>query len=315
MLGGGPGRVAGARGRARALPAGRELDRARQGPVLARDPHADDASRRPIHLLRRRVRPRGALRSRQPPHAAQTRGYSRPRHAHHGAQRLGAAARLAVSHRRAPCEACALNDDVLCIKRRGADGQMAPLLRSTRASRTRARYACPSKTMRRRPHLRYTTSCAAADGCAEVRLWPLGTSVVYSQRERRLQKPHGARCRRAVPHHLDSQQVGTTRNPRRPRAALRRPARPHGRTVLAGATRQPHRFVRVALCRPLRVRRQHLPARGGRAHAEPRLCRVPHARRLPVQGVLRVRTRERELARPLLRLHGGEGPLQGLIAP
>ena len=28
-----------------------------------------------------------------------------------------------------------------------------------------------------------------ADGCAEIRLWPLGSAVVYSSKDRRLQKP------------------------------------------------------------------------------------------------------------------------------
>ncbi|MFR3450350.1 MAG: hypothetical protein ACLTSX_00555 [Collinsella sp.] len=44
-----------------------------RGRFWPRHAHADDASWRPLHLLRRRIRPRGPLRSRKPPHAAHTR--------------------------------------------------------------------------------------------------------------------------------------------------------------------------------------------------------------------------------------------------
>ena len=52
-----PQRVSTARGGARTLPLRRELDGPRQGALLACHAHANDVSRRPLHLLRRRIRP------------------------------------------------------------------------------------------------------------------------------------------------------------------------------------------------------------------------------------------------------------------
>lgn len=85
-------------------------------------------------------------------------------------------------------EASALNDDVLCLRRRGASGEMATLLINRSLSNTRT-VRLPIENPFAVDVISGTELERGADGCAEVRLWPLGSSVVYSQREQRLQKP------------------------------------------------------------------------------------------------------------------------------
>ena len=85
-------------------------------------------------------------------------------------------------------EASALNDDVLCLRRRGASGEMASLLLNRSLSNTRT-VRLPVENPYAVDVISGTELERGADGCAEIRLWPLGSSVVYSQRERRLQKP------------------------------------------------------------------------------------------------------------------------------
>ncbi|MDO4436624.1 MAG: 4-alpha-glucanotransferase [Coriobacteriaceae bacterium] len=90
-------------------------------------------------------------------------------------------------------EAYAYNDDVLCIRRRGADGQAASILINHSLSNTRS-VRVPLEGGSAVDVISGTDLKRGADGCAEVRLWPLGSAVVYSHHPQRLQKPleHGA---------------------------------------------------------------------------------------------------------------------------
>lgn len=85
-------------------------------------------------------------------------------------------------------EAFAVNDDVLGIRRRSADGQVATLLvnRSRSATRT-ARI--PLDEAHGLDVISGTDLTRAADGCCEVRLWPLGSALAYTAPARRLGKP------------------------------------------------------------------------------------------------------------------------------
>lgn len=85
-------------------------------------------------------------------------------------------------------ESYALNDDVLCIKRRAADGQTASLLINKSLSTTRSvRVAIDNDAAV--DLISGTDLMRGQDGCAEVRLWPLGSALVYAHRATRLQKP------------------------------------------------------------------------------------------------------------------------------
>ena len=85
-------------------------------------------------------------------------------------------------------EASALNSDVLCIRRRSADGEVATILTNRSLSRARA-VRVPIENEVAVDLLSGADLAREADGCCEVRLWPQGSSVVYSTREARLQKP------------------------------------------------------------------------------------------------------------------------------
>lgn len=85
-------------------------------------------------------------------------------------------------------EAYACNEDVLCYRRRGADGQTASVLINHSLSNTRS-VRVPIDGDFGVDVISGADLARRADGCAEVRLWPLGSSVVYSSRAQRLQKP------------------------------------------------------------------------------------------------------------------------------
>lgn len=85
-------------------------------------------------------------------------------------------------------ESFALNDDVLCVKRRGADGQVVSLLINHSLSNTRS-VRVPVENDGAVDLISGADLERGQDGCAEVRLWPLGSSLVYAHRTQRLQKP------------------------------------------------------------------------------------------------------------------------------
>lgn len=85
-------------------------------------------------------------------------------------------------------EAYACNEDVLCIRRRGSDGQVASILINRSLSNTRS-IRIPIDGDFGIDVISGNDLERGADGCAEVRLWPLGSAVVYSSRGQRLQKP------------------------------------------------------------------------------------------------------------------------------
>lgn len=85
-------------------------------------------------------------------------------------------------------ESFALNDDVLCVKRRGADGQVVSLLINHSLSNTRS-VRVPVENDGAVDLISGADLERGQDGCAEVRLWPLGSSLVYAHRTKRLQKP------------------------------------------------------------------------------------------------------------------------------
>lgn len=85
-------------------------------------------------------------------------------------------------------EAHAFNDDVLSYTRRGSDGQTAYILINRSLTNTRS-VRIPIEGDFAIDLLSGADLVREADGCAEVRLWPLGSAVVYSSKERRLQKP------------------------------------------------------------------------------------------------------------------------------
>lgn len=85
-------------------------------------------------------------------------------------------------------EAFACNEDVLCIRRRGADGQVASILINRSLSNTRS-VRIPIDGDFGVDVISGADLERGMDGCAEVRLWPLGSSLVYSARGQRLQKP------------------------------------------------------------------------------------------------------------------------------
>lgn len=85
-------------------------------------------------------------------------------------------------------QARALNDDVLCIKRRGADGQMVTVLVNKSLSNTRV-VRVPIENDSAIDLLSGNDLMRGTDGCAEVKLWPLGSSVIYANKRERLQKP------------------------------------------------------------------------------------------------------------------------------
>lgn len=84
--------------------------------------------------------------------------------------------------------AYACNDDVLCYRRRSADGQTASILINHSLSNTRS-VRVPIEGDAAIDIISGSDLSRGADGCAEVRLWPLGSAVVYSHRAQRLQKP------------------------------------------------------------------------------------------------------------------------------
>ena len=84
-------------------------------------------------------------------------------------------------------QARALNDDVLCFKRRSADGQVATILINRSLSNTRV-VRVPVENDMAIDLLNGNNLVRAADGCAEVKLWPLGSSVIYANKQQRLQK-------------------------------------------------------------------------------------------------------------------------------
>lgn len=85
-------------------------------------------------------------------------------------------------------EAHAFNDDVLSYTRRGSDGQTAYILINRSLTNTRS-VRIPIEGDFAIDLLSGADLVREADGCSEVRLWPLGSAVVYSSKERRLQKP------------------------------------------------------------------------------------------------------------------------------
>ena len=85
-------------------------------------------------------------------------------------------------------ESFALNDDVLCIKRRGANRQSASLLVNRSLSTTRS-VRVVIENDRAVDLISGADLERGQDGCAEVRLWPLGSALVYVHRAERLQKP------------------------------------------------------------------------------------------------------------------------------
>ena len=85
-------------------------------------------------------------------------------------------------------DAFAYNDDVLCYRRRGSDGQVASVLINHSLSDARS-VRVPIEGDFALDLISGTDLKRGADGCAEVRLWPLGSAVVYSSKEQRLQKP------------------------------------------------------------------------------------------------------------------------------
>lgn len=85
-------------------------------------------------------------------------------------------------------EAHAFNDDVLSYTRRGSDGQTAYILINRSLTNTRS-VRIPIEGDFAIDLLSGADLVREADGCAEVRLWPLGSAVVYSSKEQRLQKP------------------------------------------------------------------------------------------------------------------------------
>lgn len=85
-------------------------------------------------------------------------------------------------------EAHAMNDDVLCYTRRGSDGQAAHILINRSLSSTRS-VRIPVEGDIAIDVISGTDLERGKDGCAEVRLWPLGSAVVYSHRSMRLQQP------------------------------------------------------------------------------------------------------------------------------
>ncbi|MDY2776923.1 MAG: 4-alpha-glucanotransferase [Collinsella sp.] len=85
-------------------------------------------------------------------------------------------------------QARGLNDDVLCIKRRGADGQIATVLINRSLSNTRV-VRVPIENDIAVDVISGNDFVRGADGCAEVKLWPLGSAVIYSNRQMQLQKP------------------------------------------------------------------------------------------------------------------------------
>lgn len=85
-------------------------------------------------------------------------------------------------------DAFAYNDDVLCYRRRGSDGQVASVLINHSLSDARS-VRVPIERDFALDLISGSDLKRGADGCAEVRLWPLGSAVVYSSKEQRLQKP------------------------------------------------------------------------------------------------------------------------------
>lgn len=85
-------------------------------------------------------------------------------------------------------ESFALNEDVLCVKRRGADGQVASLLINHSLSNTRS-VRIPIENDAAVELISGTDLERGQDGCCEVRLWPLGSAIVYAHKTERLQKP------------------------------------------------------------------------------------------------------------------------------
>ncbi|WP_195419812.1 4-alpha-glucanotransferase [Collinsella sp. D33t1_170424_A12] len=85
-------------------------------------------------------------------------------------------------------QASALNDDVLCIKRRSADGQIASVLINRSLSNTRV-VRVPIENDTAVDLLNGDDLVREADGCAELKLWPMGSSVIYGHKRSRLQKP------------------------------------------------------------------------------------------------------------------------------
>lgn len=85
-------------------------------------------------------------------------------------------------------QSIAMNDDVLCIKRRAADGQAVSLLINRSLSNTRS-MRVPVENDAAVDLISGADLERGKDGCTEVRLWPLGSSVVYAYHSERLQKP------------------------------------------------------------------------------------------------------------------------------
>ncbi len=81
-------------------------------------------------------------------------------------------------------DAFAYNDDVLCYRRRGSDGQVASVLINHSLSDARS-VRVPIEGDFALDLVSGTDLKRGADGCAEVRLWPLGSAVVYSSKEQR----------------------------------------------------------------------------------------------------------------------------------
>ena len=85
-------------------------------------------------------------------------------------------------------ESYACNEDVLCYRRRGSDGQAASILINHSLSNTRS-VRVPIDGDFGVDVISGADLERGADGCAEVRLWPLGSAAIYSSRSERLQKP------------------------------------------------------------------------------------------------------------------------------
>ena len=84
-------------------------------------------------------------------------------------------------------EARALNDDVLCIKRRGDHGQLATILINRSLTTTRV-VRVPIENESATDVISGADYLREPDGCAEVKLWPLGSAVIYATPTQRLQK-------------------------------------------------------------------------------------------------------------------------------
>lgn len=85
-------------------------------------------------------------------------------------------------------EAHAFNDDVLSYTRRGSDGQTAYVIVNRSLTDTRS-IRIPIEGDFAIDLVSGTDLVREADGCAEVRLYPLGSSMVYMHHAQRLQKP------------------------------------------------------------------------------------------------------------------------------